>query len=217
MYLTALKTLLVTALQQTFDDEYPDPDWRNVRVGIEYPVEEQQYPGIWVDYDDTDTLQIAGVGHWELQDSEAGPIPTTRWKFQGYVSLTVVALTSYERDRLYDEVVRVMAFGLQEPQTSDFRRIIESNPYIAANCDFDTLQPRGNNAAQGTPWGTDEIIYERSLNFQVIGEFVPDVRTGQLFLLSEIRLVEARDFQGAEGERAFPEDDNAPTGAADWH
>jgi hypothetical protein len=217
MYLTALKTLLVTALQQTFDDDYPDADWRNVRVGIEYPVEPQQFPGIWVDYDDTDALTIAGVGHKEIKDTSTGPVEITRWKFTGYVSLTIVALTSYERDRLYDEVVRVLAFGLQEAATSDFRRTIESNPYIAANCDFDTIQPRGNNAAQGTPWGTDEIIYERSLNFQVIGEFVPDVTTGQLYLLSEIRLVEARDYQGPVGENAFPEDDLAPVSAADWH
>lgn len=217
MYLVPLKTLLVTALQQTFDDDYPESEWRNIKVGIEYPVEPQHYPGVWVDFDDTDPLTIAGVGHFEVEETDSGPVQVTRWKFTGYVSLTIVALTSYERDRLYDEVVRVLAFGLQESATSDFRRTIERNPYIAANCDFDTIQPRGNNAAQGTPWGTDEIIYERSLNFQVIGEFVPNVTTGQLYRLSEIRLVEARPYSGPAGEDAFPEDSQAPVSERDWH
>jgi hypothetical protein len=52
--------------------------------------------------------------------------------------------------------------------------------------DFDTLQPSGAAAAPGTPWGSDEIIYERTISQQVVGEFVVDPATGALLPLSEI-------------------------------
>ena len=217
MYLTQLKTILVEALRGTFSDGYPVAEWRGINIGIEYPIEPHNYPGIWVDYDDTDNLKIAGIAHMEEKEDDQGdPVHFTRWKFTGYVSMTIVALTSFERDRLYDEVVGVMAFGPDSLGPLNFRHIIENNDYIALNCNFDQIQPRGNNAAPGTPWGTDEIIYERSLNIQVIGEFVPDATGRSLLRLSEIKLVEAREYNGPPGGNSFPEDPNPPQSIFDW-
>ncbi len=194
MYLAKLKTMLVTALKETFDTDYPVADFRNIRCSIEYPVEPQDYPGVWVDYEDTGPLQIAGIDHTENSDPDTDLAINryTRWKYAGYASYTVVALTSLERDRLYDEMVRVIAFGKESTETRTFRQIVENNEFIAANFDFDRIQPRGNAAAPGTPWGTDEIIYERTLNMEVIGEFVSDAITGMLVPLSAIVLTEAK-------------------------
>ena len=217
MYLAPLKTLLVEAVKRTFDDEYPVAEWRNVKVGIEYPIDPQDYPGIWVDYDDTDALKIAGVGQIEFAETSGGPVPFTRWKFTGYASYTVVALSSFERDRLYDELVRVLAFGLLNQGTEDFRKTIEDNEFIATNIDFDTIQPRGNNAAPGTPWGTDEIIYERTLNLNVIGEFIPDNETGALLRLSAIKIVEERHYYEDSTGTLFPEDPPYSGLVDDWH
>lgn len=214
MYLIALKTMIVDALRQTFDAEYPEADFRNAYVSIEYPVEQQSYPSIWVDYDDTAPLRRAGIDHLETQTlSGAGwngadiVQQFTRWEFHGVLSLTVVALTSLERDRLYDEIIRVIAFGAQDAATGQFRDLVEDNDFLAANINFDTIEPRGNAAAPGTPWGTDEIIYERGINLDILGEFLADEVTGSLVPLSAIQVTAAEDLN------ADPDLDEQDSGA----
>src|SRR5262252_2465856 len=126
MYLAPLKTMLVEAVKTTFDDAYPEPDFRNVHCSIEYPIDKMHYPGVWVDYTDADKLKIAGVDHKEYHDYDPqGFQPYTRWKFSGYASCTVTALTSWERDRLYDELVATFAFGKENHERSRFRKVIE--------------------------------------------------------------------------------------------
>lgn len=191
MYLRAIKALAVDALVQTFGTKtspnstpYPNPKFNNtLNISIEYPVAPQNYPGIWVDYDDASPLQVAGIAHVET-DPEGKPY--TRWKYAGHLSYTVVAFTSLERDELYDEVVRTIAFGAQNNTTSRFRQTIENNDLIACNLDFDTLQPGGSAAAPGTPWGSDEIIYEKTITQQALGEFIVDPDTGVVIPLSKI-------------------------------
>lgn len=212
-YLTHVKTMNVEALKATFDATYPEADFQGVHISIEYPIDEMNYPGIWVDYADMDKLRIAGVDHKEHQEPVPGEIHEyTRWKFSGYVSYTVTALTSLERDRLYDELVKVFAFGRQDPVRKRFRDYIETNDFIAANMDFDEIEPQGNSAAPGTPWGTDEIIYERTINMEIIGEFISDPTTSLLVPLSAI------EFTGTPvttdpGAPVWPEGDLV----TDWH
>lgn len=215
-YLTHLKTMNVEALKQTFAADYPEPDWRGVHVSIEYPVDKMNYPGIWVDYSDMDKLRIAGVDHKEFTDPDTGgqTPPFTRWRFSGYVSYTVTALTSLERDRLYDELVKVFAFGRQDPIRSRFRQYIETNDFIAANMDFDEIEPQGNAAAPGTPWGTDEMIYERTINMEIIGEFISDPLTGELIPLSSVTFTGTVTLNPDGVPPVIDLGDGAPT---DWH
>ena len=212
MYLTRLKTMLKEALDVTFDADYPEVDFRNIHCSLEYPVEPQNYPGIWVDYEDTQPVQTVGVDHSEIDIDNQQKI--RRWKFAGYATYTVVALTSLERDRLFDELVRVLAFGDTLGATQEFRQYIERNEFIAANFDFDQVEIRGNAAAPGTPWGSDEIIYERTINMEVIGEFVSDSHTGLLVPLSAINLLPATLYfdEGAE-----PVEDSGQGLVTDWH
>lgn len=189
-YITHLKAMLVQAVVETFDQQYPVADFRDIHTSIEYPIEKQHYPGIWVDYDDTQPLRTAGVDHVETVVSSTTVSRYRRWKYAGYVSYTVVALTSLERDRLCDEMIKVIAFGGQNPTTQRFRDYVENNELIAANFNFDEIEMRGNAAVPGTPWGTDEIIYERTINIAVLGEFVSDAETGDLVPLSAIHVLE---------------------------
>jgi hypothetical protein len=190
-YLTHLKTALVMALKQTFDSNYPESDFRNMHVSIEYPVSKAAYPSIWVDYEDSGKLTIAGIRHTEVLTEGNDIRFITRWRFSGYAQFTVVALSSLERDRLYDELVRILAFsrgGLDDPEINTFRQYVENNPYIAMNMDFDEIESAGNAASPGTPWGSDEIIYERTINMELLGEFVSDGTTYELVPLSAIRI-----------------------------
>lgn len=215
-YLTYLKTMLVEAVRETFNETYPIEEFRDLHASIEYPAEPANYPGIWVDYEDVDKLKIAGIDHKEYTaETPEGYIGEfTRWRFSGYVSYTIAALSSWERDRLFDELVKVFAFGKEHPARARFRQYIEANDFIAANFDFDEIEPRGNVAAPGTPWGTDEMIYERTVNMEVIGEFIADNATGDLLPLSRI-IISAGVALGPDEN---PTSVIVPDGlATDWH
>lgn len=197
MFFTPLLTLLTEAIKRTFDAEYPEPDFRNIYVSPEWPIDKANYPGIWVDFEPTQELEIVGVSHVEhTEPSPAGARRSfTRWRFTGHAVYTIVALTSLERARLFDEVVRVMAFGTEQAQTSEFRSYIQDNEFIAANMDFDQIAIAGKGETPGTPWDTDEIIYEISVQMEVVGEFVSD---GTSQTLLPLRLIQVEPYTTAE-------------------
>ncbi len=143
---------------------------------MEYPADRANYPGIWVDFSTTTPLQTAGVDHHEyVLDSDTGRYRRVgRWRYGGAITLTAVAMTSLERDRLVDELVRVVAFGGEHPQTSVFRAGIEGNDLIACDVQWDRMELTGKSDAPGTPWGTDEVLYELTVQMDCQGEFVAD-------------------------------------------
>lgn len=213
MYLVSLKTLLVQALRLVFDDEHPQPDFRKVNVGIDYPVDRHGYPAIWVDYSDTADLVQAGVAHTEQKTFAGGTAEFTRYRFEGTAEFTIIALSSLERDRLFDEIIRVFAFGQEDGATSQFRAYIEDNEFLAVNAKFDRIGVGGNSAAPGTPWGSDEIIYERTVTLDLLGEFVADPVAGSMAPLSGFEIIAIADTSiGEPIEPVVPE----PDGGNPW-
>lgn len=189
-YLTHLKTVAREAMATTFDDDYPITDFQSLLVSIEFPNKAEAYPSIWVDFTPTGDLQNAGIGHFEEghPHGEGGdPKRFQRWRFAGTLSYTGVALTSLECDMLFDEIVNVLAFGLEATPTSEFRTYLENNEFIAVNGNFDEIGQSGFAATPGTPWGTEDVIYERTASLACWGEFVSD-GVGNLALLSEVAL-----------------------------
>lgn len=219
MYLTYLKAAVVEALSATFTSTYPNPDFRTVYASIEYPADKANYPGIWVQYEDGAELSVAGIGHIEstIVPASSGTSAQyeqwTRWHFFGTVTLTVVALSSLERDRLYDEVVRTFAFAKQNRELSPFRTKIEKNDFVAMNANFDNLRPFGDNAGPGTPWSTDEILYEKSISFNLQGEFTGDVSAIEYVELSK---VEVQDYIAGAPYPTWP-DQSGGFDPTQWH
>ncbi len=209
MYRVPLKSLLVYALKQVFDSEFPQQDFRKANIGIEYPVDKQEYPGIWVDFSETAPLRQAGVAHVEQVINGNSVRTGTRFRFEGTASFTIVAMTSLERDRFYDEVIRVFAFGDEDSATSQFRQVLEDNDLIAVNARFDEIEVGGNASAPGTPWGTDEIIYETTVSLDLVGEFVADPVARTLIALSQIIVTPFADLTTPTGpvEGLTPADD----------
>jgi hypothetical protein len=91
----------------------------DVTIDMEYPIEKANYPGIWVQFSFNEIVQ-AGVGHEPLVRtvvSEPGDPEEIRWdlvreiQFKGRVTLTVLALSSLERDRIADAVITMLAFS----------------------------------------------------------------------------------------------------------
>ena len=193
MYMTNLKSLLTQSIRTTFGPGYPTAQFRNLHASIEYPDDRQHYPGIWVDFEPTGELERAGIGHFEVDGNATGGRAYTRWTFKGYVTFTLVALTSLERDLLLDEMIRVLAFGAESEYTSAFRSYIEDNGLLNLSMDFDQVAIRASGVTPGTPWGTDEFIYESTVAMEILGDFVSDSVGLTLVPLTRIALVEYAD------------------------
>lgn len=189
MFLVALKTLLVEAWRATLDDDYPEVDFRGTWVSMEYPLAKANYPGVWVDFLPTADVQTAGIGHAEYV--EDGLVPgqfhrVGRWRYAGVFQMTCVALTSLERDRLVDELVRVMAFGRELSTTEVFRATIETNDLVACQVQWDKFSLGGKAETPGTPWQTDEVVYEMTVSVDCQGEFVSGGTQGLLVPISQV-------------------------------
>lgn len=202
MFMKEVVTAVTKAMQETFDADYPEADFQDLHVSIEYPDDRAQYPCIWVDFDLSQSIRTVGIGHteWAEGDTPGTKRQVKRWRFSGRAMYTVAALTNLERARLMDEVIRVLAFGKAEPGRSAYRDAIEDNPYIAMSGKFDEINVGGMSNAPGTPWGTDDMIYEVTLSLDIIGEFVSDPNADggalELVPLSAVTITEYLDTDG---------------------
>ena len=145
MFVAQLLTTLTKGMEKTFDISYPEEDFRDLHISIEFPVKSQEYPSVWVTFETTTELENVGIGHVEYTtDEDAGEwTQVYRWRFGGLVNYTVAVLTSFERARLADELIKVLAFGTSNEFRGRFRDYIESNPYIAVNFNFDQIALSG--------------------------------------------------------------------------
>jgi hypothetical protein len=210
-YLRTIKTTAVGAIQSAFQVIYPEDDASGGSqmpyVSIEYPIRQADYPGVWIDYEPA-MLQTAGINYTEL-DSEGNFV--ARWRFQGHATFTVGALSSNERDEIYDQLIAMTAFAAQSDAPGPFRSYVEAQTLVATTWSYDAVEARGTYAAPGTPWGTDEVIYETGIALQVIGEFVTDPVTLQLVDLREIQVTMTDSDSGASRLATI---DSSATGAA---
>jgi hypothetical protein len=196
MYITRVKALAIEALQAVFDSQYPVTEFRGLHCSLEYPVEKSSFPEVWVRYNDTGPLRRAGVSHVEDTDpGDGGRVPPyTRFRFEGSWEFVVVALSSVERDRVYDELVATIAFSGFDPLRSRFRSYLENNDLIDLTIRTDEIESTGESAEPGTPWGTDEVVYERTLAIDLIGDFTPDpMQAGVIVPLSKIVVTPTAD------------------------
>lgn len=155
-------------------------------IEMEYPLVEEKYPGIWVQFSFT-KIQNSGVG-WELmqevitsdEDGEHKNYePVREFTFEGRVTLTIVALTSLERDRISDAVLTMLLFS-RPPETEvidrgtkQFRQLLTSlaeNPYVSMSVNTDVVTPGGQAVTTGVPWDSEILGYEDSYSFDILGQ-----------------------------------------------
>jgi hypothetical protein len=163
----------------------------DVTVDMEYPIEKENYPGIWVQFSFSEIVQ-AGIGHEPLLRTVVSPAsgstaevinwePIREFQFKGRVTLTIVALTSLERDRLADAVITMLAFSrppemvLTKPteDTKQFRQLIGSladNPYVSITINHDQITPGGQAMTTGVPWDEEIPGYEDTYSFDILGQ-----------------------------------------------
>lgn len=162
----------------------------DVTVDMEYPIEKANYPGIWVQFSFSEIVQ-AGIGHEPLIRTVlagTGDEPDgVRWdtvrevQFKGRVTLTILALSSLERDRIADSVITMLAFSrpperaMTKPteDTKQFRQLIASlaaNPFVNITINHDQIIPGGQAMTTGVPWDEEIPGYEDTYSFDILGQ-----------------------------------------------
>lgn len=161
-----------------------------ISVDFEYPLKEEQYPSIWIQFSFT-KLERVGIAHEVLNKevfNEGQPDewvnwePLQEWTFDGRVTLTLVGLTSLQRDRIADKIIVMLAFSrgptsvITDPtrDTRQYRSLLSSlaeNPYVSMGINSDVIISGGQSTTVGVPWQQDKLAYEDNYSFDVQGQF----------------------------------------------
>ena len=182
-FIESIKTTIINSLRTTFDGNYPDPQFRNMYISLEYPLLQNHYPGLWVKFSFT-KIQSVGVG------SSFVNVPTNSkykmWFFEGRTIIQVFAMTSLERDKMADSLIYMFSFGDLNTNNNRFKSSIANSNYIYMSLNTDELIPGGQEENIGAPWQPDAVVYNDSYSFGIIGQFASDVNSGSLISLDSI-------------------------------
>jgi hypothetical protein len=182
----SLKRAVITALREAFNDTTLLDPGAQVHIDMEYPLKQIQYPAIWVQFS-LSNLRPAGIGHELILKNTDDPNwtnwePMREWFFDGRVTLTVLSLTSLQRDRISDALTAMLSFSRPPTQvitnpskdTKRFRQLITSlaeNPYVSVAINHGSLTPGGQSVTPGVPWDEKVMAYEDTLSFEVFGQY----------------------------------------------
>lgn len=165
-FIVNIKTAIVRALRATLDDrDYPDRKIQGIKVSMEFPMEENLYPHIWVEFS-FDSYQSAGHGHTILED---GTVKQS-FIFQGDIRFNIMALTSYERDIYASQLLQLLAFSSLHPATLKFDEMVNADQKIRLAFQKDIIRPEGQTTNIGTHWSDTDVVYSDTYSIKVIGE-----------------------------------------------
>lgn len=201
----SVKTAVVLALNDALlGSTIPDTTSRVRSVDLEYPLTAERYPGVWVQFSLTKLVR-AGIAQEQLLKNSEDPDwtnwePIREWTFEGRVTLTVVALSSLERDRVSDSLISLLAFSRSPAgvvtdltrDTQQYRALLTSlaeNPYVSIAINSDFLRPDGQSTSVGTPWAPNVLVYEDAYSFDVLGQFNIIFKNDGTYTLRKIETV----------------------------
>lgn len=193
----AVKRGVVVATRRALNDTSlsQDPAVGDINVDMEYPAEKTQYPSVWVQFS-LSSLKPSGMGMM-VTDRTSGDT-MQQYQYQGRVSMTLLALTSLERDRIADVLISTLAFsqkvdantvitkGTPREGFSSFYDELADNPHLSITVNSDDLNPGGQSVTVGTPWDPDQIVYEDAYSFNVLGEFQLVTTNGGLYRITKV-------------------------------
>lgn len=193
----AVKRGVVMALRETINGS-THSDQGDIRIDMEYPSREESYPSIWVQFSLT-KLVSAGMGHEYWTDEGL----VREWMYEGRVNLSLLFLSSIERDQMADALITLFAFsrptsslstqGVEVQRAggleySAFFSSLAENPYLSMTLNSSELRPGGQSVNIGTPWDADTIVYDDSYSFELRGEFETVIDDTGLYRIRRIQL-----------------------------
>lgn len=162
-----VKTTIIMALRNALDSiVYPGRKIQGIQISMEYPMTQTLYPHIWVNFSFT-KFQNAGIAH-ALVD-ESGMVKQ-EWMFEGTTTLTLLAMTSFERDIYASQLLQLLAFGRTNAIAGLFQQTLSSNPNLYMSINRDSVQPGGQSTNVGTPWNAEDLVYQDSYTFSMLGQ-----------------------------------------------
>jgi hypothetical protein len=192
MFVANAITVWVEALKAVFADDatFVDEHVRGIPVLTNFPQLEIEYPSLWVNFAVQGDVSNVGIGHYELaDDGEGGQKQLFRWSFSGHVEIVASAMGNLERALLIDEVCKAIAVArVDENDWGLLRDKVQDNGIIGMIAGWESFVVGGFGEQVGTPWATDDVIYEGSISIPCEGEVLLDPVTGTLVPLSAINI-----------------------------
>lgn len=187
-------TVWIEALRAILNPNNTDPTLENISVSTEFPMHKIDYPGIWLNFTVNGDVQNVGIGHVEYEQTDQGFTPLHRWHFGGLVEITIATLSNLERALLLDKISTAIAIArADENFDGDLRKAVETNDLIGMSVVWESFHIGGFAETPGTPWETDEVVYEVTISLTIEGECVLNPLTGVVIPLSAIKMYDRRE------------------------
>lgn len=188
-YKLGVKREVVGALRKVFGPSYPDEQLAGrVSVVAEYPLKDVTYPMVVMHFN-PGTIRNIGLAHYEV-DTETfdAPAIVKHWIFEGSITLTVYALTPFDRDMVILGLLNLFAFGDQIPGFVDFRGEMRDSDFVDIQINTDNIKEGGDGVVT-VPWADDEEpVFTDSLTFDILGEFFTEPTTGSLVEIERVNV-----------------------------
>ena len=134
-------------------------------------------------------------------------VPLCLTPFRVTFTLTILALSNLERDRIADSLITLFAFSrtpepvVTKPQknTNKYRQFItalDENPYVAMTVNTDVLTGGGQSVNVGVPWQPDILAYTDAYSFDIIGNFNYVFNNDGTYSLARIERYDALQLDG---------------------
>jgi hypothetical protein len=198
MFITAVKIAIIEGIDAGFAALGPvssntTTDLVPRAVTIEYPVEEIEWPAIYVQFRPSIT-QYTG-----LNPNTYSPIvdengDTVAWEsirqgyFEGSFDLQILAMSSEERDKIWETLINLFTMNDMSPGSTALYQSIVHNDLIAITLQQGSIIQVGDTVSPGTPWSPEELSYEATIRIKCIGEFYENKYNQELLPVSAINV-----------------------------
>lgn len=208
------------------------------RISLEYSEEAEDWPLVLIQFrpsvvewtgispdeqiDATLDKGIAPVDQTTTDDPTRSANPSYKvirqGRFEGSCMLQVMATTSMERDRIWDNIVKLLLMGRMKSPTINFYTTLESHDLVGITVMEGSIRPVGDTVVPGTPWDPELLSYEAAVEFDIVGTFYADEYTQDLVPLAAAQVYEYIAWDGNTG--TGPDANQTPTEPAgytgDW-
>ena len=198
------------------------------RITVEYPEEAHDWPFIlvqvrpsiveWTGIMPDEVVDAANYGTATDYSTTVDPSPPEapqyklirQGRFEASCMLQIMALSSEERDRIWDNLVKLVMMGRKRSATNNFYTTLENHDLVGLTIMEGSIDAVGDTISMGTPWDPELLSYEASIQFNMVGTFFADEYTEDLVPLSAARVYEYIAYDG-EAESSW-RSGNDPSG-----
>jgi len=234
MFLTATKLALVEALRSIwYDNQNVGQEAHDFgsdltvndeplprRVFIEYPEEAHSWPAVLVQVRPS-VVEWTGITPDEIlnlgTDDAQHYVRIRQGRFEASVMLQILSTTSLERDRLWDNLVKLILMGRKRAAPNNFYQTIENHDLIGITVMEGSVNAVGDSIVLGTPWDGELLTYESAIEFPIVGLFFADEYNEELVPLANATIHEYISYDGAvDPEPPYGESDGQGSWIDPW-